>query len=177
MTLDDELVHVARLLRVEAAQGEVVHDEQVRRQQPTHGSLGGEVGAALVELPQQDVGAQEEHVVPRSTRRMSERAGEERLADADGAHEDDVLGAVDEAEPEQLADAVAVEGHLGVPVEALEGLLVLEARMLEPCGELLVIAPVDLVLQHQLEQLQLTQLLLAGVRDPVGERGQQPRQA
>lgn len=172
MPLDDQLVDVARLLGIEAPQTEVVDDEQVRCQQPTHDPLGGEVGAALVKLAQHDVGSHEHHVVTDPACGVSERAGEERLADAHGSHEDDVLGTLDEAEPEQVADAVSIEGHLGVPVEALEGLLVLEAGALEPSRELLVVAAIDLVLQHQLEQLQLTQFLLAGIGDPVGQRRQ-----
>lgn len=177
MTLDDELVNVARLLWVEPAQTEVIDDENIRRQQPTHRAFGREVCATLVELAQQHVGSHERDLVSRTTRGVPERAREERLADADGAHEDHVLGTFDEAEAEQVAHALVIEGDLGVPVEALERLLLLEAGVLEAGGELLVIATIDLVLQHQLDELELTQLLLAGIRDPVGERRQQARQA
>ncbi len=62
---------------------------------------------------------------------VAEGAGQEGLADADGAEEDDVFVAFDEAETEEVADAVAIEGDRRIPVEALERLLLLEAGALE----------------------------------------------
>ena len=46
--LDDDLVGVAGLPGVEAAQAEVIDDEQVRREDAAQDPLGGVVGAGLV---------------------------------------------------------------------------------------------------------------------------------
>jgi len=50
---------------------------------------------------------------------MAEGARQEGLPDADRAEHDDVLVAVDEAQREEVADALAVEGDRRLPVEAL----------------------------------------------------------
>ncbi len=48
MSLEDDLVEVAGLLGVEAAQGEVIDDEDVGREQTAEDLLGGVIGARLV---------------------------------------------------------------------------------------------------------------------------------
>jgi hypothetical protein len=62
-----------------------------------------------------------------ATGSVAECTGEEGLSHADRAEEDDILAAFDEAEAEELLDAVSVEGDGGIPVEVLEGLVLLEA--------------------------------------------------
>ena len=84
--------------------------------------------------------------------------------------------ALEEAQAEEILDAVAVEGHGRVPVEAFEGLLLLEACTGDPHREVLLVAPVDLVLEREFEELELTQLRLLRVRHPIGERRQKARE-
>lgn len=86
------------------------------------------------------VGAEEEDVVPGATCRVAEGAGEEGLPDAHRPEEDHVLAALEEAQGEEALHAVAVEGDRGVPVEALEGLLLLEAGPVEAQAQVLVVS-------------------------------------
>lgn len=176
VALEDHLVEVTRLLRGQAAQPEVVDDEEVRRKESADRSLGRVIGARLVQPCEETIGAQEQHGTSRATRRMAERAGEEGLADADRPEEDHVLVPLDEAEPEEVLHAVAIEGDGGIPVEAFERLLLLEAGPVQPQGEILVVAPIDLVLEHELEEVELRKLRLPGVGDAIGQRRQQPRE-
>ena len=94
----------------------------------------------------------------------------------DGPEEDHVLAAIEEAEREELLEAIAVEGHGRVPVEAFQGLLLLEAGALNAKRQVLLVAPVDLVLERELEELELTQFRLPRVRHPVGERREKARE-
>ena len=110
------------------------------------------------------------------TGRVAERASEEGFPYAGRAEEDHVLVALEEAQAEEILDAVAVEGHGRVPVEAFEGLLLLEARAGDPHREVLLVAPVDLVLEGELEELELTQFRFLRVRHPIGERRQKARE-
>jgi len=110
--------------------------------------------------------------MPRSTGRMPEGSRQERLADADGAEEDDVLLALEEAEREQVLDPIAVEGDGCVPVEALEGVLLLEAGLAQSQAEILLIAALDLVVQDELEEVELRELRLPGVGDALRQRRQ-----
>ena len=107
---------------------------------------------------------------------MAEGAGEEGLAHADGAEEDHILLALEEAEREEILHALAVEGDRRVPVEALEGLLLLEAGAGEAEREVLLVPAVDLVLEHELQEVELSELRLAGVGHSVGQRRQQARE-
>ena len=76
---------------------------------------------------QEMIGAQEADLVASATDRMAEGVRQESLADADRAEEGVVLVAFDEAEGEEIADTVAVEGDRRVPIEAFEGLFLVEA--------------------------------------------------
>ncbi|MEB2283559.1 MAG: hypothetical protein OZ922_02635 [Myxococcales bacterium] len=89
------------------------------------------ISARLLEVLEKIVDTREEHVVPGAAGGVPEDAREKSLADADGAQEDDVFVALDEAEAEEVADPVAIESDRRVPIEALEGLLFLEAGAFE----------------------------------------------
>ena len=104
---------------------------------------------------------------------MAERRGEEGLPDADRSQEDHVLLALDEAEGEQVAHPVPVEGHRRIPVEALEGLLLLEAGAGEAAGQVLLVAAGDLVVEGELEEVELRELRLPRVGDALRERREQ----
>lgn len=145
MALEDHLVEVARLAGVEAAQAEVVEDEDVGGEQAPQHLLGRVVGTRLVKGLEHVVGAEEQHVVADAAGGVTERRGEERLPDADRSQQDHVLLTLDEAEREEVAHAIAVEGDRCIPVEAFEGLLLLEAGPSEAAGEVLLVAARDLV--------------------------------
>jgi len=173
MPLQDHFVEVAGLLRVESAQAEVVDDEHVGSEQPPQHLLGGVIGPGLVQHLEEAIGTQEEHVLAGAAGRVSECRSEEGLADADGSQEDHVLLPFDEAETEEVSDAIAIEGDGGVPDEALERLVFIEAGTHQPQAEALVVATLDFVGEHELEEVELREFRLPGVRHPVGQRRQQ----
>ena len=107
MAFQNDLVEIARLLGVEAAQAEVIEDEDVGRQQTTEDLFGGMIGAGLMETLQEMIGAQEAHLPTGATGGVTEGARQEGLPDPDGTQKDYVLMPVQEAEREEVADAVA----------------------------------------------------------------------
>jgi len=177
MPLQDHLVEVARLLGVETPKAEVIDDEDIGCEQPPSHLLRAVIGSRLVQELEEAIGAQEEHVAPRTAGRMTDCGSQEGLSHSDRPQEEHVLLAFDEPEAEQVLHPVAIEGDRRVPVEGFEGLLLLEAGATQPLGEVLLISPVDLVLQDQLEEVELTELRLLRIRDPIGQRQQQAGQA
>ena len=168
----DHLVEIAGLLGVETPEAEVIDDEHVRCDEAPTDLLGAVVGSRLVQQLEETIGAQEEHIVSRTAGRMADRRGEEGLAHSDRAQEERVLLALDEAEAEEILHPITIEGDRCIPVEGLQGLLLLEAGPAQPLGEVLLVATVDLVLQEQLEEVELTEFRLLRIRDPVGQRQQ-----
>jgi len=59
---------------------------------------------------------------------------------------------------EGLADAGANEADRAVPHDLLEGGGLLEGRLLQPQGEAMAVAAVDLVLEQELQELGVAQL-------------------
>ena len=55
-------------------------------------------------------------------------------------------------------------------------MLLVEPGLRESNAEVLVVAPVDLVLQYELEEIEFGDFLFAGVGDAVRERRQDPGQ-
>jgi len=67
--------------------------------------------------------------------------------------------------------------HRRLPDEVLGRDDFVEAGGLDPEGQALAVAPVDLVLEQQFEKLQRAELGLARVGGAIGQRGQQATQA
>ncbi len=176
VAFEDDLVEIAGLLGIETTQAEVVDDEHVGGEQAAQDFLGGVIGTRLMQTLQEVIGAQETHLGAGATGRVPESAGEEGLSDADGTEEDYVLVTFDKSQREEIADAIAVEGDRGIPIETLEGVLFVEAGLRESNAEVLVIAPIDLILQYEFEQIELGDLLFAGIGDAVRERRHDPGQ-
>lgn len=127
VALEDDFVEVAGLTGVEAAKREVIDDKDVGGKQATQYLLGGVVGAGVVEELEEMIGAQKEHVVAGATCGMAEGGGQKSLSHSDGSEEYHILLTFHEAQGEEIADAVTVEGNRSVPVEALKGLFFLES--------------------------------------------------
>ena len=127
------------------------------------------IGTRLVQPLEHTVGAQEEHLMPGAAGGVAERTGQEGLPDTDGSEEDRVLVALEEAEREEIFDAVAIECHRRIPVEALQSLLLLEAGSGDTDRQVFVVAPVHFVLQHEFEEVELRELRLLRVRYSVGQ--------
>jgi len=104
---------------------------------------------------------------------VPEGAGEEGLPHADGTAEDDVLLLGQPVQAEELADAGAIEADRAVPHDLLEGGGLLEGRLLQPQGEAMAVAAVDLVLEQELQELDVAQLPLARMDDAIGQRREQ----
>ena len=107
---------------------------------------------------------------------VAQRTSKERLPHADRAEEDHVLAAFDEAEAEELLDTVSIEGNGGIPVEVLEGLVLLEAGSGQAHLQVLLIPAVDLVLEYEFEEVELRELRLLRVGQAVRERREQSRE-
>jgi hypothetical protein len=125
------------------------------------------IGAGLVEALQEMIGAQESDFMTGATGSVAEGASEECLPNANRAEKDRVLVPFDEAEGKEITHAVAIEGDRRIPVEALQGVLLVKPGLGKPDAEIFVIAPIDLVLQNELEQVELSDLLFASVGDAV----------
>jgi hypothetical protein len=100
----------------------------------------------LVEELEQTVGSKEKYLVAGSTGCMANRGSQKGLPHAHRAQEDNVLLAFDEAQAEQLVYPIVVEGHWGIPVEALQGLLFFKASPAEALRQIRLVASIDFVL-------------------------------
>ena len=61
----------------------------------------------------------------------------------------------------------------GLSLDLLEGGGLLEGRLLQPQGEAMAVAAVDLVLEQELQELDVAQLPLARMGDAIGQRREQ----
>ena len=86
-------------------------------------------------------GAGEQHRVAFFASAQAERDSQMRLAEADAADEHDVAGRLDEPQPEQVHDLLAVDLFGPGPVEPVEGFLDGEAGQADASGDGAVAAP------------------------------------
>jgi hypothetical protein len=101
---------------------------------------------------------------------VADGRSEKGLADPDGPEKQHVLLALDEAEPEEVADPIAVEGDGRVPIETLERLLVIEGRPSQTQRQVELVAAVNLVLEAELQKLLRREARLLGVRRSIRQR-------
>jgi hypothetical protein len=171
--LDDDFVEIAGLLSTEAAQTEVIDDQEVGSEQAAQDTLGRVIGSGLVNELEESIGAQEKDAVASSTGTMTEGTSEEGFADTDRSHEDHILALLEEGEREEFPDTITIEGERRIPVEVLEGLLFFEAGAPETARQIFALAPIDLVLQGDLEEVERRQAGLLGVARSVRQDGKQ----
>lgn len=172
VAFEDDLVDIAGLGQVEPAQAEVIDDQQIGSQKATDRSLPRVVGLGLEQFEQHPVSPQEEDAVAGATGGMTEAAGEQGLSDADRSDEEDILRALEEAEAEEIADAMAIEGHGRVPVEVFQRTDLLEVGSLEADGEVVLFSAVDFILEDQLQEVRRAQFRLGGIGHPIRKGGQ-----
>ncbi len=101
---------------------------------------------------------------------MAEGLGEMALADAGGADEQDIVGALDEGGVGELEDLGLRKLGVEREIEGLEGPLVLEGGPLQASAELVGVASVDLVLKQPEEKLAVAELVLDRLLDAQVER-------
>ncbi len=176
MPFDDDLVDVTRLRGVEPPQSEIIDDEKVGGEEAPHGALPRVVGLGLMEFLEHPIGAQEENAPAGAAGGVPKAACEQRLADPDRAEEEDILRPVDESEAEEIAHAIAIEGDGSFPVEAFQCAHLVEVRPDQARGQVVLLSPIDLVLQNQLEEILRAQWGFLGVGRAVRQGRQDPRE-
>jgi hypothetical protein len=118
--LSEDLVGIAALVRVHRVEEEIVDDEQVDSDELAQFGLVGVVEARVLEQLEHVVGAEREHRVPSPAGDVAEGVGEERLADADGPDDGDVVARLDEAQRDELVEHGLVEGDFARVVPRFE---------------------------------------------------------
>ncbi len=98
MAFDDDLVDLGGVDGVHGSESEVIDDEHVGAEQLADLGVVAVVHPGCLQALQQDVSAFEVNAATASASDVSERAGEEGLADPDRAEDDDVVGCVDETQ-------------------------------------------------------------------------------
>jgi hypothetical protein len=174
VSLNDDLIEVAGLLSIEAAESEVIDDEEFRHEQAAQDSLGGVVGTRLVDGPEQVIAAQEEDAAAGPTGSMPQCARERGFSHADRAEEDHALATVEKAEAEEVTDAVAIEADRDIPIEFFKGLLLVEAGPLGSVGEILSLAPIDFVLEREFEKVERCREAFCAYAARSGRTGTRP---
>ena len=104
LPLGDEFVEVVGVGRGELAHGEVVEDEHVGTHQLAQAFVPGAVGVAAGEVGEDPAGLGEADVGALADREVAEGLGDVRLADPDGAVQDDRLAGVEQAQGGEVAD-------------------------------------------------------------------------
>src|SRR5260370_383392 len=112
MALDEHIVEIAA---GELAQAEVVEEAQVRREPAPQFPLEGIIGPGLMERLQELGDGDAADAVAGAAGTEPEGAGEEGLPHADVTAEDDLLLLGQPVQPEELADAGAIEADRAVP--------------------------------------------------------------
>ena len=107
---------------------------------------------------------------------MAESGSEEGFADTHASHEENVLLGLDKTEREEVANAMAIEAHRGIPVEILEGLLLGEGGAFETPLQIDLVASVDFVLQDKFQEVFTRQFCLLSVGDPLRQRRKDSRE-
>ncbi len=97
-----------------------------------------------------------------------------RLADPDGSDEQDRLLALDEAARGEVADLRRRDLGVEVEVEVGERLRLFEPRPLDAPRQGLVLTALDLVLEHELQELEVPELLLVRLIQAQLERLEHP---
>jgi len=116
---------------------------------------------------------EEAHRVPGLDGLDAEGDGEVGLADAGRAEQDDVLGALDEAQAGELPDLLAVDRGLEVEVELIEALDPGQPGQLEAALDAALMPPPPLGLQGLGEEALVVEIALGRVLAHAIELGQQ----
>ena len=117
----EDFEEVLAVRGVERREGEVVEDQDVDARQPREPAGVGAVSAGEHELVEEPRRPPVERTGAVATGLVGERAGEEGLARAGGAGDEDVLVFGDPATGRELADLGAIEPAAGRVVEVFQG--------------------------------------------------------
>ncbi len=174
MTLDDDLVDVARLSRIKPAKPEVINDQQIGCKETPQGLFVRVITAGLTKFLEHLVGPDEEHTAPSPASGVPEGGSQKSLPDADRTEEEGVLSTLEKSETEEIAHLVAIEGDFRIPIEPFKGLFLCKAGSLQTQLEVVLIPPVNLVLKDQLQEVLGRQFGLFRVGHPIWQGRQDP---
>ncbi|QDE71504.1 hypothetical protein BHS05_33325 [Myxococcus xanthus] len=163
VALADHLVEVHRLVLSQAAQAEVIDDEQVGRGEAQEALVVAAFAACGAQLHEHFVGADVEGAEARAAGAVAEGLGQVGLADAGGADDEDVVVALQEGAGAQFQHLGLGDAGVEVEVEVLEGAGVLEGGTAHALGELLGVATFHLVAQQAVEEFGVGEVVVHGL--------------
>ncbi len=177
VALDDHLVDVVRLSRIEPPEPEIIDDQEIGCQEPPQGLLLRMVAAGLAEFLEHLVCPDEEHPAPGPASGMPEGGSQEGLSDPDRTKKESVLSPIEEPEAEEITYPVTIEGDLRIPIKPFKGLFLCKAGPLQTQLEIVLIPPVNLILKDQLQEVLGPQLGLLRIGHAIRQGCQDPGEA
>jgi hypothetical protein len=167
VSFEEELVSVAAFLRVHCIEAEVIDDEELGSEKLSELLLVSLEEACLFEGLEHAVGAKGEHGVTAATGEMPECVGEEGFADTDVSDDSDMVMRFDEAERSELGEQSLVEVNLGGGVPAFETRVGFEASVLGAKSGGAAIAALNLVGEHEKQEVLVRGLVLTSEEKPL----------
>src|SRR5207302_1926407 len=149
--------------------------EEIDGDEPPHLGFDRVIEPGVAERLEEPIGAHGEDGGAAGTGEVAKGMGEKRLADADGADDGDVLVLIEEAERGELLEERAVEGDAGGVIPALDAYGGIEPGLGGADGDGVAVAPAHLVGEDREKQILVRELVLAGEREPIGQRRENER--
>src|SRR5712691_343622 len=167
--LKEELVDVLALLLSHRLEREVIEDEKVDRGERDHFCFARVIQSTLSKPPQHVVAPCEAHVVAVTASDVTESLGDEGLVHVDGPKHVDVLVCFEEAQAHELGEHALVEGDLRCLIPKLQPHRRVEPRLVGADVGGSVVAPRDLIGEHEQQEIIERHVLLVGEYHPIGQ--------
>ena len=151
--------------------GEVVDQDEVDLGDGGEAFAEAAVGVADAELVEQPRRAQVQRGEALPARLLGKRAGEEGLAAAGGAVDQEILGLADPVAAGEAGELGAIEPAAGAVVDVLEAGALLELRELQQAREPTILAVDDLAIDQQREALFEGEARGRALGELLGQRG------
>src|SRR3990170_4625317 len=163
MALADQLVDIFGLVRGEFLQAEVIHDEEIGVQVAEKPVCPGAVGATAAEIGEQTIGADVLYAVAHATGTEPKGLEDMTFSSAYRAADDQRLTGLDEVAGGKIANLLGGNLRVEAEVELFERFGLLEVGSRDPIGQAALPTTGDLVFDHQLHELQVSELLALGL--------------
>jgi len=173
----DDLEEVFAGLGRELFDAHVVDDEQVALEVALHGALVFLVESVLAQVGEDVEDGAVEDDFAGFDEFVSDGLGDVAFADAGRADEQDVFGAFEEASGGEVVDLPAVDGGVEAEVEGVEGALLSEVGGFGATLDHALAAHVQLVLEEQLEELEVVEVVAAGLAQAKVQAGGESAEA
>jgi hypothetical protein len=171
--LDDQFVKILSLFGREFLETEVVQDQERGTNEAKEFLFKRVIGSTLEQSFEEQSGSQHQDIDATPAGTVAQRIGEMGFTHSDGATEENVFVALDEAETEEVSDVFPIEGDEGLPVEPFKGLFGMNQGLDESSLHAIVLPSLPLVVKDQLDEGLIGELLASGIGHPVGQRGEQ----